>query len=191
VSLIILNGNRDTTASGSLSIVLKQDGNSTDQKFLHGFGLVGRQIVQHDVDLLGPAGLLYQLPEEDKKLCAGVPFCSLAFHFASLHIQGGIERQRRMAVILETMRSARPGDRGSTGSSRSSAWIAVFSSTQNTAACWGGSKYRPMTSAALASKSGSSLARYRSKRCGFRRACPGHQQRRDNAVGCIRWLSGT
>ena len=56
-------------------------------------------------------------------------------------------------------RSARPGDSGSTGSLRSSAWIAVFSSTQNTAACSGGFKYSPITSAALVSKSGSLEAR--------------------------------
>src|SRR5580658_3908638 len=35
-----------------------------------------------------------------------------------------------------------------------------FSSTQNTAACCGGCKYRPMMSAALFSKSGSLLAMY-------------------------------
>src|SRR5882672_1127765 len=34
-----------------------------------------------------------------------------------------------------------------------SAWIAVFSSTQNTAACVGGFRYSPMMSAALRSKS--------------------------------------
>ncbi len=52
---------------------------------------------------LAQRAFLYQLPKEDKKLCAGVPFCSLAFHFAGLHIQGGIERERPMAVILEPM----------------------------------------------------------------------------------------
>ena len=43
-------------------------------------------------------------------------------------------------------RSARPGESGNTGSLRSSAWIAVISSTQNTAACAGGSRYSPMMS---------------------------------------------
>jgi hypothetical protein len=55
-------------------------------------------------------------------------------------------------------RSARPGDSGNTGSKRSNAWIAVFSSTQNTAACCGGFMYSPMISAAFCSKSGSLLA---------------------------------
>src|ERR1700683_2374558 len=45
--------------------------------------------------------------------------------------------------------------------------MAVFSSMQKTAACSGGFRYRPMMSAALLSKSGSSLAMYRSRRCGF------------------------
>ncbi len=52
-------------------------------------------------------------------------------------------------------RSARPGDSGKHRSLRSNAWIAVFSSTQNTAACCGGFRYSPMISAALLSKSGS------------------------------------
>ena len=51
--------------------------------------------------------------------------------------------------------SARPGDSGSIRSFLSSAWIAVFSSTQKMAACAGGFRYRPITSAALVSKSGS------------------------------------
>jgi DNA-binding transcriptional LysR family regulator len=40
-----------------------------------------------------------------------------------------------------------------------SAWMAVFSSTLNTAACCGALRYSPITSAALASKSGSLEAR--------------------------------
>src|SRR3954468_19209984 len=40
-------------------------------------------------------------------------------------------------------RSARPGDKGRTGSLRSSAWMAVFSSTLNTAACCGGFRVQP------------------------------------------------
>src|ERR1700690_602937 len=70
-------------------------------------------------------------------------------------------------------RSARPGESGNTGSLRSSALIAVFSSTQKTAACAGGFRYSPMMSAAFCSKSGSSVAIYRSSRCGFR-ACLAH-----------------
>ena len=62
--------------------------------------------------------------------------------------------------------SARPGDSGSIRSLRSSAWIAVFSSTQNTAACAGGFRYSPITSAALASKPGSLEIMCRSRRCG-------------------------
>src|SRR6188768_2908387 len=41
--------------------------------------------------------------------------------------------------------SARPADSGSMRSLRSSACIAVFSSTQKTAACAGGFRYRPIT----------------------------------------------
>src|SRR5215469_3446066 len=48
--------------------------------------------------------------------------------------------------------------------------MAVFSATQNTAACCGGFKYKARISAALRSNSGSSLAKYRSRRWGLRPA---------------------
>src|SRR6218665_2844549 len=48
----------------------------------------------------------------------------------------------------------RVGDGGSIGWLGSSAWMVVFSSTQNTTACAGGLRYSPITSAALVSKSG-------------------------------------
>src|SRR5436309_2001242 len=73
------------------------------QKLLHRLSLVGGQIVQHDVDLLRPPRLLHQLPQEDNKLRAGVPFRGLALHLAGFHIQGGIQRQCPVTVILETM----------------------------------------------------------------------------------------
>ena len=63
--------------------------------------------------------------------------------------------EETLSIAAEVSESSRPGERGSTGSRRSRAWIAVFSSTQNTAACSGGLRYRPMMSAALDSKSGS------------------------------------
>src|SRR6218665_180250 len=61
--------------------------------------------------------------------------------------------------------SARPGDSGSIRSWRSSAWMALFSSTQNTTACAGGWRYRPITSAALVSQSGSLDTMCRSSLC--------------------------
>jgi len=75
-----------------------------------------------------------------------------------------------VSVILEAVPFG-PGDNGKTGSSRSSAWIAVFSSMQNTTACCGGSRYKPITSAAFVSNSGSVDRMYRSSRWGCRPAC--------------------
>jgi hypothetical protein len=60
-----------------------------------------------------------------------------------------------MAVVLKTV------SLGSSGRERQDwieSWMALFSSTQNTAALTGGFRYKPMMSAALVSKSGSSLA---------------------------------
>jgi hypothetical protein len=72
-----------------------------------------------------------------------------------------------MAIVLKAVPLRPAWDSGRTGSLRSSDWIAVFSSTQNTAACAGGFTYSPIMSAALRSKSGSFEAMQRSSRCGF------------------------
>jgi hypothetical protein len=64
-----------------------------------------------------------------------------------------VELYRRTRRMLP----ARPGLKGNTGSNLSNAWMALFSSTQNTAALTGGLRYRPMISAAFSSNSGSLL----------------------------------
>ena len=60
------------------------------QEFLYCFGLVGRKIVQHDVDFLRPPRLAEQLIQKGDELGAGVPLGRFAFYFAALHIQSGI-----------------------------------------------------------------------------------------------------
>ncbi len=78
-------------------------------------GLVGRQIVQHNVDVLRPAGLVHQLTQKGNELRTGVPFRGLACHLAGLHIQSGIERQGPVTVILEAMPFRSPRRKGQHG----------------------------------------------------------------------------
>src|SRR6516225_4482074 len=92
--------------------------------------------------------------QKGNELRRGVPRRGFTQHLAGFGIERGVQRQCAMAIVLKAV-PLRPGDSGNTGSLRSSAWIAVFSSTQNTAACAGGFTYSPMMSAALRSKSGS------------------------------------
>ena len=73
------------------------------QRLLHRFGLVGGQIVEHDVDALGPPCLLTSSTKENNKLRTGVPIRRPAFCLAGLHIQRGVERQNPVTVVLETM----------------------------------------------------------------------------------------
>ncbi len=102
-------------------------------------GFVRREIVADDMDLPAPGLVGADIGEEGHELGAGVTRRRLAENFAGSGVERGVEGQRAVAVILEAMAlSSRPGESGSTGSGRSRAWIAVFSSTQNTAACAGG-----------------------------------------------------
>ena len=105
------------------------------QEVLDRCALVGREVVGDHVDLFAARLVDHDVGEERDELGGGVPRRRFAEHLAGLRIEGGIQRQRTVTKVLKAVPfgPARPGDSGSTGSLRSSAWIAVFSSTQNTA----------------------------------------------------------
>jgi hypothetical protein len=73
------------------------------QKLLHRFGFVGGEIVQHDVNLSCPARFPQQPPQKHQELRAGISLRSVALHPAGLHVQGGIQRQSSVPVVLETV----------------------------------------------------------------------------------------
>ena len=125
------------------------------QEILDRPALVSREIVGDDVDLFATGLVDDDVGEESDELGGGVSRGGLAEHFTGLRIERGDSDSVPWRKYSKPCRSARPGDNGSTGSLPSRAWIAVFSSTQNTAACAGGFRYSPMMSAALRSKSGS------------------------------------
>ncbi len=90
---------------------------------------VRRQVVQDDVDLLfGWAGI-HHLAEKLHKLLTGVMCGGLALDLTGFNVQRGIQRKRGVTIVFrKPWRSIRPGDIGNTGSSRSRAWMADFSS---------------------------------------------------------------
>jgi hypothetical protein len=95
---------------------------------LDAFRLVSREIVDDDMNL--PATRLSGddvLQELDERI-TGVARDGLADDLRRPGIECGLERERAMVVILKPLPFGTPGESGSTGSRRSSAWIAVFSS---------------------------------------------------------------
>ena len=117
------------------------------------------EVVDNDMNLLPRRAQGYDFIQESKEITTAVPGRGFSVHPAGFGVQRGIERKRAMAVVLEPMTLGASRDSGRTGSSRSRAWIAVFSSMQKTAACCGGFRYRARISAALLSNSGSWLAK--------------------------------
>jgi len=101
-------------------------------------GLMGREIVDDDVDLAPRRLAGDDVTKNRDELCGRVASGGLTEHLSALGVEGRIEGQRVVAEVLEPVALARPGEKGRTESSRSRAWIAVFSSTQKTAACCGG-----------------------------------------------------
>lgn len=125
------------------------------QEGLDQLGLVAADVIADDVDLAALRLSADNVADEADELLAGVARSGHAQDFAGGGVQGGEQAEVPLRLYSNPWLSARPGASGSMRSLPSSAWITVFSSTHNTAACDGGFRYRPITSAALVSKSGS------------------------------------
>lgn len=105
----------------------------------HGLRLVGGEVVRDQVDFLARRLDRNRAVEKAEKLGSSMPGSGHPVQAARFHLQGRGERQGAIALVLEAVAfPARPDDIGITGSSWSSACIAVFASTQKTTALVGG-----------------------------------------------------
>ena len=65
--------------------------------------LVRREIVRDHMDLFAARLIDRDVSEKGNKLREGVSLCGPAQHFASLRIEGDIQRQRAMPVVLKAL----------------------------------------------------------------------------------------
>ena len=84
-------------------------------------GLVRRRVVGDDVDWLALGLRGNYIGEKSHELRAGVALGCSAQDLSAGNLESGVERQSAVPEILKAGRSARPGERGKTGSSRSRA----------------------------------------------------------------------
>ena len=91
------------------------------KKRINLLGLVRREVVGNDVNLLTTGLVGHDVSQEGYKLGRGVTRGGLAKYFAGFGIKGGVQRERAAPDVFKPMGSARPGESGSTGSLRSSA----------------------------------------------------------------------
>ena len=98
-------------------------------------GLVGREVVGDHVNLLTGGLIGHKVRQKGDELFRGVPVRRLAQHFPCLGIERGVQRERAVPVIFEPMPFGPPGRQGQHRIFAIKDWMAVFSSTQNTAAC--------------------------------------------------------
>src|SRR5258708_39154430 len=73
------------------------------QEVADALGLMGREIVHNEVDLAATRLAGHNLAEEGDELFGRVPRRGLPEHFATLGIQGSVERESAMAVVFEAM----------------------------------------------------------------------------------------
>jgi hypothetical protein len=137
---------------------MQPDGRVLGQKGVDLFGLVRGEVVEDDVNL-APAGLMsHHLAQEGHELGRGVPLGGFPYHRAGPDVEGGVERQGVVTVVLEPVALRPARGQGQHRIEPVEGLDGRLSSTQNTAASWDGLRYKPMMSAALRSKSGSSEA---------------------------------
>jgi hypothetical protein len=119
-------------------------------------GFMGAQVVDDEVNFstLGPAG--HDLVQKTNKLGTGMSGGGLSHDVAGAGVEAP-HTVRGCHVENTQSHAVRPGREKEAKRGRSRAWIALFSSTQKTAAFSGGLRYKPMISAAFSSNSGSSL----------------------------------
>src|SRR6266508_3414955 len=127
-----------------------------EQEGAHGLGLMRREIVGDHMNL-SPLRLTgHDVAEKVDKGGAGVPRHGLTEDFTRLGIQGREERQRTVPVVFEAVSLGASGRKWQHRVKAVERLNGRFSSTAKTAAWSGGLTYRPITSAAFGSKSGSS-----------------------------------
>ena len=97
-------------------------------------GFMGREIVRDDVDLACARLGGHDLGQKVNELGAGMAWSGLAKDFPASGIKGRVKRKGAVPVILKAVGLGSARRKRQTGSRRSKAWIAVFSSTQKTAA---------------------------------------------------------
>jgi hypothetical protein len=73
------------------------------QELLDALGLVGREVVGDDVDLFAARLIDDDVSQEGDELSRRMSACSLAQHFAGFGIEGGVEGQCAVPVVLEAM----------------------------------------------------------------------------------------
>ena len=96
------------------------------------------QVITDDMQRLLLGLACDEIFQKRNELCAGVAGASLANHLAAGGMERRVQRERPVAVILKAMSFGPAGESGKTRSNRSSPWMALFSSTQKTAALSGG-----------------------------------------------------
>jgi hypothetical protein len=104
------------------------------EELFYGLSFMCRKVIQHDVKLFGPRVSFHDVGQESDKFGAGVTAHGFAVDLPGLDIQRGVKRQRTVSVVFESCFSARPGDNGSTGSRRPSAWRYTVAGLNPTAA---------------------------------------------------------
>ena len=83
--------------------VVEMDSGVSREKLLNPLGLVGREVIGNEMDLLAARLIGDDRGEEGDKLLAGMTRGSFAYHFAIASVKRGVQRKGAVAVVLKTM----------------------------------------------------------------------------------------
>src|SRR6185436_20892654 len=73
------------------------------QELIDALGFVRRKVVGNDMDLFASRLIDYKVGQKRDELGRGMTFRGLPQHLTSLGVEGCVQRQRAMPVVLETV----------------------------------------------------------------------------------------
>ena len=169
--LVVSSANQRSTRFSQRAVgrrEVEREAGVAEQPALDRRGLVGRRVVQHDVDV----EVRRARSCRSGSRTGGTPRPGAAAVMSAITLPGGdvergVEVGGAVALVVVGAPLGRPGISGRIGAVRSSAWIWVFSSTHSTTAASGGFRYRPTMSRTLSMNSGSGDSLNVSIRCGL------------------------
>ena len=82
---------------------MEMDFGVSREELLHPFGLMGREIVGNEMNLLAARLISNQVGEEGHKLLAGVTRGGFAHHLAIASIKRGVQRKGAVAIVFEAV----------------------------------------------------------------------------------------
>ncbi len=88
--------------------MVKMDFGMSREELLNSLGLVGREVVGNEMNLLTARLIGHHLGEEGHELLAGVARGGFAHHLAIARVKRGVQRKGAVAIVIQSRGAPAP-----------------------------------------------------------------------------------